>query len=418
MTKRKNDKNNKYKKKAVVPVVPKAPKKTKKERKIEKLKRREVRLKQEQKMERKNQLKSQLQQEQDGSDIEYDDEGDDESFDEDMDGSGQEEEEEEKQDVYEGSYNKKGQKEGHGVLTMADGCKYEGIWKRNQLVGRCKVTIDDTRIEGTSVDWEMHGECREYSVMTGEVTFEGQYKNGERNGPGIIYLVDGGKIHGIWKSSQMDGQCTYYYPDHRFSIKGKWKDGDFVSGRAIAPKGVPPIDDDVVEIKRDEATDTLISSDPLQADPYEQHYVFVAPSTIPNSNEGLFAKRDIPANRLVSFYNGLRIDPKIADERDWSFNSNTMFLDKETYIDIPPSHSLTTQYCASLGHKANHSFQHNTVYKTCYHPRFGDIKCVTSIKPIAKGEEILVHYDYEEKDKPAWYKAIEEVHQQQQNKQQ
>eukprot|EP01133_Synstelium_polycarpum_P015755 gene15755-18722_t len=84
-----------------------------------------------------------------------------------------------------------------------------------------------------------------------------------------------------------------------------------------------------------------------------------------------------------------------------------MYLDKETYIDIPAKWASTSTYVASLGHKANHSRSNNTVYRTCYHPRFGDIKCIRSIKPIAKGDEILVDYDYEEKDKPEWYKALE-----------
>ncbi len=43
----------------------------------------------------------------------------------------------------------------------------------------------------------------------------------------------------------------------------------------------------------DESDKKHLSEDPLLPDPYEQQYVYVATSTLPNSGEGLFAKRDL-----------------------------------------------------------------------------------------------------------------------------
>lgn len=58
----------------------------------------------------------------------------------------------------------------------------------------------------------------------------------------------------------------------------------------------------------DESTKTRISSKPLLVDHYEQQYVYVEKSPI--EGEGLFAKVDIPAGLVVSFYNGIRITHK------------------------------------------------------------------------------------------------------------
>ena len=70
-------------------------------------------------------------------------------------------------------------------------------------------------------------------------------------------------------------------------------------------------------------------------------------------------------------------------------------------------------YCATLGHKANHSFNNNCVYSPYDHPRFGLIKCLQAVRDIRAGEELTVFYDYEHGDDetdenmcaPDWYRA-------------
>lgn len=51
-----------------------------------------------------------------------------------------------------------------------------------------------------------------------------------------------------------------------------------------------------------------------------------------------------------------------VDSRDWALNGNTLSLDEDTVIDVPEPYNHVTQYCASLGHKANHSFTPNCAY--------------------------------------------------------
>lgn len=41
---------------------------------------------------------------------------------------------------------------------------------------------------------------------------------------------------------------------------------------------------------------------------------------------------------------------------------DTLSLDGETVIDVPEPYNHVSKYCASLGHKANHSFTPNCIY--------------------------------------------------------
>lgn len=52
-----------------------------------------------------------------------------------------------------------------------------------------------------------------------------------------------------------------------------------------------------------------------------------------------------------------------VDSRDWALNGNTISLDEDTVIDVPQPFDRLENYCASLGHKANHSFTPNCKYE-------------------------------------------------------
>ena len=51
------------------------------------------------------------------------------------------------------------------------------------------------------------------------------------------------------------------------------------------------------------------ASERTKMDPYDARTAFVAPSTLPilNGDDGLFAKRDIPAHKLIVTYGGLKV---------------------------------------------------------------------------------------------------------------
>ena len=81
------------------------------------------------------------------------------------------------------------------------------------------------------------------------------------------------------------------------------------------------------------------------------------------------------------------------DNRDWEFNSNALTINEEFCVDIPADLcDVDNAYCASLGHYANHNWlKQNCEYQPCYHPRFGDIKCLRAIKDIKKSIIYCLH---------------------------
>ena len=76
---------------------------------------------------------------------------------------------------------------------------------------------------------------------------------------------------------------------------------------------------------------------------------------------------------------GVRLPLSVVNRRAWLWNNNTISISVSECLDVPsPFHQLH-QYRATLGHKANHSFQPNSKYDHCFHPRFGYIKCIRSV---------------------------------------
>ena len=61
-------------------------------------------------------------------------------------------------------------------------------------------------------------------------------------------------------------------------------------------------------------------------------------------------------------------------------------------LDIPHAHIDLDKYCATLGHKANHSFVANAEWALVEHPRFGLIRGLASLEDIKKDDEILINY--------------------------
>ena len=82
-------------------------------------------------------------------------------------------------------------------------------------------------------------------------------------------------------------------------------------------------------------------------------------------------------------------------------------LDKSVDLDIGPEHQECSQYRATLGHKACHSFQQkNSVFREFEHPRFGCIMSVVAVRDIEQGEEVFVSYNYCVSFAPPWYQVL------------
>ena len=111
--------------------------------------------------------------------------------------------------------------------------------------------------------------------------------------------------------------------------------------------------------KYDKSTGTRISSDPKLCDPYEQHFVEIGKSQMPNAGQGLFAKTRIDRCTVVAFYNGVRTKEEgYEDEEDEYDYKNKeeehryrLNLSYDEELDVPKEMANIENYCATLGHK-------------------------------------------------------------------
>lgn len=314
-----------------------------------------------------------------------------------------------------------GVKYGKGCFYFSDGSHLSGNFKDDLLEGKGIYTRDDgSQIIGHYHNGELHGQATEYNTE-GMVTFKGYYKDGARDGFCIAYDEYNAAIAGsVDDGGSFSGNNIFYiYPDNCHALVGSFADGVMVKATSVM------LDSTFTECsnslpsyklingknfyKYDPSNRECISSDPLLEDIYEQSKVIVKPSNICAAGEGLFAKADLEEGEIVSFYNGIRLTHKEVDGREWSLNGNTISLNDDCVLDVPSQWSTLKDYAASLGHKANHSFNPNCTYDLFHHPRFGEIKCIRTLRRVGCGEELTCCYDYNHykcdntADLPEWY---------------
>ena len=203
-------------------------------------------------------------------------------------------------------------------------------------------------------------------------------------------MACGSRVEGSWVEGELQGEARFTFPDGRH-FAGVWRAGRLEGG------------DFEGQFMQDEGP--FPGKHPLMADPYEACYVNVRPSTIPGAGEGLFSLCTIPADLVFCYYNGSKIAQTTVDSRMLSENGNVVLLDdSDICIDVPVPYDSRTHYCATSGHKANHDAKRrNAVYINAFHPRFGHISALKSLRVIEPDEEILLDYEYAEA-KPEWYR--------------
>lgn len=322
-----------------------------------------------------------------------------------------------------------GEKNGKGKFFFFDGSTLEGFYVDDALQGQGVYTYEDGAVlTGAYVEGELNGPAQEFDGE-GRLMFKGQYRDNSRCGECWIYYPDGGCVFGkVNEDGEMSGDSVaYVYPDGRTALYGAFVDGELIEARlaGLTPNqtGRPhfEIAANSPVYSYDKSTSSCIATHTLLPDPYESQRVFVADSVIRGAGQGLFAKTQAEAGTVMAFYNGMRITHSQVDGRDWALNGNTISLDEDTVIDVPQPFDQTEKYCASLGHKANHSFTPNCKYDPYVHPRFGPIKCIRTIRAVEKDEELTVAYGYDHEasvsggpEAPDWYKRELELFQQKQ----
>ena len=70
----------------------------------------------------------------------------------------------------------------------------------------------------------------------------------------------------------------------------------------------------------------VVAVPPLQDDPLEHKYVYVDTSKMSDyAGDGLYAKRDVPANTTLCFYNGVRCKP--GEHSPWRGTGYQIYVD-------------------------------------------------------------------------------------------
>lgn len=337
-------------------------------------------------------------------------------------------------------------------LIFKDGAKYIGGLENGLGKGHAELQLPETEdssegeriIRGYFMNGVLHGsttlvdnrQCTSTLII---------FRNGIRHGPYRIFLRGGTLIqYGFYRNGKLDGSqlrigsgdnsyyigdmdekqryqgnVIYLYPNLTKAIIGEYKNGRLVEGHYAKlinafmgdEIGFPTLEFTTTgtqSIKYDPSTFLRISRTPLVKDEYETETVYVKDSRIPFAGEGLYAARTIGEGELVCLFNGYRITKNnckrsiMYGDEDWS--DFRLTLDKCTDLDIPEDSQNTKDYCATLGHKACHSFKEkNSMFHDFEHPRFGEIMSIVALKNIRKDEEILVSYNYSLGCAPPWY---------------
>lgn len=263
----------------------------------------------------------------------------------------------------------------------------------------------------------LHGFVRKYDSKQRLSSF-GFYQNGR---PAWIWwelIEGGGSLVGFIDEStgELTGpEVVYIYPDFKTGLMGFFREGQLKSAQTVRLECVlnennifvPLFTDPEGPMFKKEVSDTEnMTSDPLLSDPYEDEMVEVRQSSVPFANEGLFMKQTVESDTILAFYNGIRREPKKSfDKPNWTISAYRIFdpTRKKGSLDIPSEYIKTSNYCATLAHKTNHSFMASAEFEVYNHPRFGHIPCLMSITKIKAGEEVFVHYGYDLDRCPEWY---------------
>jgi len=262
-----------------------------------------------------------------------------------------------------------------------------------------------------------------------EVIWVGKVSDGKGEGKCLSLEPEGGSyIFGqVDEKGEHTGEdITYIYPDCRTALIGKFEDTQLIEASLGKVAGIY-IEDNWLQIQVEDCGnletftyspsdyDGFISDSPLLRDPFESSFIEIRESRMEGGGEGIFAVRDIPSGSLASIYNGVRYpltcflakdcdtDEEIYERLSYNIH---MPQDAEFFLDIPVKFRETSNYCATLGHKVNHSFHPNCEFSTLYHPRFGRVRSVVTTKNVKKGEELFVDYGYDLIRCPEWYREL------------
>lgn len=118
--------------------------------------------------------------------------------------------------------------EGQGELKWKNGKKFNGVFKKGIINGHGTFNWPDGRkYVGQMVGQKSHGNGLMFypaNDVKSRVSYEGQWKNNNWQGNGVLILTNGDKYSGHFKDNQFDGKGTYTYINGNV-FNGQWKEG-------------------------------------------------------------------------------------------------------------------------------------------------------------------------------------------------
>ena len=264
----------------------------------------------------------------------------------------------------------------------------------------------------------LHGLC--LATFQDHLVWVGRFREGRLEENSCSLDWESGAI--LWS------ERTFLYPDIITALTGQWDGGTLVAAREAEVRTVRVTEENLLDIDCSQPVgptfsfspsgpDNFGSSDPNMKDPYETKYIRVRRSGIEDSGEGVFAVEDLAAGSLAAVFNGYKVPLCSGMDLTAGLCSQDeiyarlaynihMPEDENFFIDFPPEQARLTVYCASLGHKVNHSFSPNCVFGTINHPRWGRVRTVVTRELVRAGQELLVDYGYDLLRCPDWYRDM------------
>ena len=305
-----------------------------------------------------------------------------------------------------------------------------GTYVNDHFEGKGKLVSDKVEISDCFFKRNrLHGPLRRFALkkfreFRQQLDFIGQYRRGRPHGLCWQYKEGGGFLVGVVDEKggfTHPHAIAYIYPDLRTALLGHFEDGVMKSARHVKLIGVkveprtrlahpefstPNPDSPAVHYSK--ATKTHIGDLPLVPDPYEERHVEVRESDLPGSGDGLFARRHLPAGTIAAFYNGVRLPYKLGGTKEeWATSGYKIYVNADyrsgERMDIPAEYIDLKNYCATFGHKLNHSFRPNCQEWFFEHPRFGLVPCERTLRDVEAGEELFLDYEYDPYNCPEWF---------------
>jgi hypothetical protein len=124
--------------------------------------------------------------------------------------------------IYEGTFNNKGEFDGFGIFKFNTGEIYEGEYKNGIRNGKGKYTF----LNGDIYDGDYKDGLRDgngdYIYKNGN-KFTGKWVKGIANGYGEMYWINGDYFKGNWENDKRNGEGTFYQKAKDKIYKGIWK---------------------------------------------------------------------------------------------------------------------------------------------------------------------------------------------------